>query len=165
MTTKHLTVPVTGMTCANCAATIERNLRKLPSAQNATVNLAAERASLEYDPAQLSLDDVIARIERAGYGIATGEAVLPIKRLSDSQDAARLEGVLRGSEGVLAATVNVTTEMATVRYVPTLVSQADLRRIVQGAGFEAVVIEGDAESLAGPWLRHAWAVLVRESGF
>ena len=147
MTTKHLTVPVTGMTCANCAATIERNLRKLPSAQNATVNLAAERASLEYDPAQLSLDDVIARIERAGYGIATGEAVLPIKRLSDSQDAARLEGVLRGSEGVLAATVNVTTEMATVRYVPTLVSQADLRRIVQGAGFEAVVIEGDAEDV------------------
>ncbi len=147
MTTKHLTVPVTGMTCANCAATIERNLRKLPSAQNATVNLAAERASLEYDPAQLSLDDVIARIERAGYGIATGEAVLPIKRLSDSQDAARLEGVLRGSEGVLGATVNITTEIATVRYVPTLVSQADLRRIVQGAGFEAVVIEGDVEDV------------------
>ncbi len=147
MTTKHLTVPVTGMTCANCAATIERNLRKLPSAQNASVNLAAERASLEYDPAQLSLDDVIARIERAGYGIATGEAVLPIKRLSDSQDAARLESVLRGSEGVLGATVNVTTEIATVRYVPTLVSQADLRRTIQGAGFEAVVIEGDAEDV------------------
>ncbi len=147
MTTRHLTVPVTGMTCANCAATIERNLRKLPSAQNANVNLAAERASLEYDPAQLSLDDVIARIERAGYGIATGEAVLPIKRLSDSQDAARLETALRGAEGVLSASVNVATEIATVRYVPTLVSQTDIRRVVQNAGFEAVVIEGDVEDV------------------
>ncbi len=147
MTTRHLTVPVTGMTCANCAATIERNLKKLPSAQNANVNLAAERASLEYDPAQLSLGDVIARIERAGYGIATGEAVLPIKRLSDSQDAARLEGALRGLEGVLAVTVNVATEIATVRYVPTLVGQADLRRAVSAAGFEAVIIEGDGEDV------------------
>ncbi len=147
MSTRHLTVPVTGMTCANCAATIERNLKKLPSAQNANVNLAAERASLEFDPAQLSLQDVIARIERAGYGVATGEAVLPIKRLSDSQDAARLETALRATEGVLAATVNVATEIATVRYVPTLIGQADLRRAVGAAGFEAVIIEGDGEDV------------------
>ncbi len=147
MSTRHLTVPVTGMTCANCAATIERNLKKLPSAQNANVNLAAERASLEFDPAQLSLQDVIARIERAGYGIATGEAVMPIKRLSDSQDAVRLETALRAVEGVLTATVNVATEIATIRYVPTLVGQADLRRAVSAAGFEAVVIEGDGEDV------------------
>ncbi len=147
MTTKHLTVPVTGMTCANCAATIERNLKKLPSAQNANVNLAAERASLEFDPAQLSLEDVIARIERAGYGVATGEAVLPIKRLSDSQDATRLEAALRSTEGVLAASVNIATEIATIRYVPTLIGQADLRRAVSAAGFEAVIIEGDGEDV------------------
>ncbi|HRF50978.1 MAG TPA: heavy metal translocating P-type ATPase, partial [Anaerolineales bacterium] len=147
MSSRHLTVPVTGMTCANCAATIERNLRKLPSAQNANVNLAAERASLEFDPSLLTLADVIARIERAGYGIATGEAVLPIKRLSDSQDAARLETALRGLEGVLSATVNIATEIATVNYIPTLVSQVDLRKAVSAAGFEAVVIEGEVEDV------------------
>ena len=46
MTTKQLTLPVTGMTCANCAATIERNLKKLPTAANVNVNLASERATL-----------------------------------------------------------------------------------------------------------------------
>lgn len=89
MTTKQITLPVTGMTCANCAATIERGLKRLPAVQNATVNLASERASLEFDPAQLSQAEIIARIQKSGYDVALGEAVLPIKRLSDDNDADR----------------------------------------------------------------------------
>src|SRR5512137_1792030 len=99
MTIKQMTLPVTGMTCANCAVTIERNLRKLPSVSNANVNLASERASLEFDPAALKLDDIVARIEKAGYGVAVGEAVLPIKRMNDSADALRLEKALGKLEG------------------------------------------------------------------
>ena len=145
MTTKPVTLPITGMTCANCAATIERNLKKLPTVQNASVNLASERATLEYDPAQLTQDQIIARIERAGYGVATTEVTLPLRRLSDSQDAQRLENVLRKLEGVLAASVNYAAEKAMVKYIPTLVSQGDLRRAISGAGFEAVVIENNGE--------------------
>ncbi|MCS6910879.1 MAG: heavy metal translocating P-type ATPase, partial [Anaerolineales bacterium] len=145
MPTRQLTLPITGMTCANCAATIERNLKKLPGAQNVNVNLASERATLEYDPATLALPEVIARIEKAGYGVAVGEAVLPIRRLSDDNDALRLEKVLAKLEGVQSASVSYATEKAVVRYIPTLVSQADLRRAIHAAGFEAVTVEGDAE--------------------
>src|SRR5258708_821438 len=123
MNTKQIILPLTGMTCANCAATIERNLRKLPTAANVNVNLASERATLEFDPAQLNRDQIIARIEKAGYGVAVGEAVLPIKRLSDDNDARRLEKVLSKLEGVLSASVAYATEKATIRYIPTLVSQ------------------------------------------
>ncbi|RIK43931.1 MAG: heavy metal translocating P-type ATPase [Chloroflexi bacterium] len=145
MTTKQITLPITGMTCANCAATIERNLKKLPTAQQVTVNLASERASLAFDPEQLTQEEIIARIERAGYHVAEGEAVLPIRRLSDESDAQRLEKALSRLEGVVSAQVNYAAEKATVRYIPTLVSQSDLRRTVAEAGFEAVVVEGDAE--------------------
>src|SRR5579859_2116028 len=145
MATKSVTLPITGMTCANCAATIERNLKKLPTVQNATVNLASERATLEYDPAQLSQDQIIARIERAGYGVATTEVTLPLRRLSDNQDAQRLENVLRRLEGVLTASVNYAAEKAMVKYIPTLVSQGDLRRAISVAGFEAVVLENNGE--------------------
>ncbi|MBI3177727.1 MAG: copper-translocating P-type ATPase, partial [Chloroflexi bacterium] len=145
MTTKQLTLPVTGMTCANCAATIERNLKKLPTAANVNVNLASERATLEFDPASLTQGDIIARIEKAGYGVAVGEAVLPIRRLADDNDARRLEKALAKLEGVLSATVSFATEKAAVRYVPTVVSQGELRQAVAGAGFEAVVAEGNVE--------------------
>ena len=145
MTTRQITLPVTGMTCANCAVTIERGLRKLPTVANANVNLASERASLEFDPATLKFDDIVARIVRAGYGVAQGEAVLPIRRMSDTNDAQRLEKALRKLEGVTAAQVNFTAEKAVVTYIPTLVSQADLRRAVSAAGLEVAQVTGSAE--------------------
>jgi len=147
MPTRQLTLPITGMTCANCAATIERNLKKLPTAQNVNVNLASERATLEFDPAQVTPAEVIARIEKAGYNVAVGEAVLPIRRLSDDTDAQRLERALSKLEGVQSASVSFASEKALIKYIPTLVSQADLRAAVKAAGFEAVVAEGNVEDV------------------
>ena len=69
-------------------------------------------------------------MERAGYGVAAGEADLLIRRMSDDNDARRLEKALRALEGVLDAQVSYATERARVRYIPTIVSQADLRRAV-----------------------------------
>ena len=143
--TKQLTLPITGMTCANCVATVERNLKKLEGVQSAVVNLSSERATVDFEPAKLQLTDVIARVNRAGYGVATGEADLVIKRLSDDNDARRLEKALSGLEGVLEAQVNYTTEKARVKYIPTIVTQAELRRAVAGVGFEAVELGGEAE--------------------
>jgi len=143
--TKQLTLPITGMTCANCVATVERNLKKLDGVQNAIVNLSSERATVDFDSAKLGLSEVIARVNRAGYGVATGEADLIIKRLSDDNDARRLEKVLAKLEGVLEAQVTFTTEKARVKYVPTIITQAELRRAVVSAGFEAMELGGEAE--------------------
>ncbi len=142
---KQLTLPITGMTCANCVATVERNLKKLDGVQGAVVNLSSERAMVEFDPVKLGLDDLVARVQRAGYGVATGEAELVIKRLSDDNDARRLEAALRKLEGVLDAQVTYTTEKARIRYVPTIISQAELRKAVAKAGFEALELGGEAE--------------------
>ncbi|HLA07128.1 MAG TPA: heavy metal translocating P-type ATPase, partial [Anaerolineales bacterium] len=111
----------------------------------AVVNLSSERAMVDFDSAKLGLRDMIARIQRAGYGVATGEANLVIKRLSDDNDARRLEKDLSNLEGVTEVQVGFATEKARVRYVPTLVSQAEIRRAIAKAGFEAVELGGDAE--------------------
>ena len=141
MATKTITLPITGMTCANCVSTVERNLKKLDGVQTAAVNLASERAAVEYDPAKLGQSALIARIERAGYGVALGEAVLPILRLGDEADARRLQKALAALEGVTAAEVNLAAEQARVTYIPTVVSQADLRRAVSAAGFETLRVD------------------------
>jgi P-type Cu+ transporter len=143
--TKQLTLPITGMTCANCVATVERNLKKLDGVQSAVVNLSSERATVDIEPDKLQLTDVIARVNRAGYGVATGEADLIIKRLSDDNDARRLEKALTGLEGVLDAKVTIANEKARVTYIPTIVTQAEIRRAVAAAGFEAVELGGEAE--------------------
>jgi len=143
--TKQLTLPITGMTCANCVATVERNLKKLDGVETAVVNLSSERATVDFDASKLVITDFIARVNRAGYGVATGEADLIIKRLSDDNDARRLEKALSSLEGVLEAQVTFTTEKARVKYIPTIVTQAELRRAVVSAGFEAIELGGEAE--------------------
>ncbi len=135
---KRVTLPVTGMTCANCVSTVERNLKKVGGVETANVNLSSERATIEFDPAFAQLGDLIGRVERAGYGIATGDADLIVHRMSDSNDAARLEKTLQQMEGVLEASVNFASEKALVRYIPTIVSQSELRRAITASGFETV---------------------------
>ena len=143
--TKQLTLPITGMTCANCVATVERGLKKQEGVQTAVVNLSSERATVTFDPAAAGLPDLVARVTRAGYGVATGEADLVIKRLADDNDARRLEKNLAKLEGVLEVTVSITTEHARVKYVPTVVSQAEIRAAISRSGFEAVEMGGEAE--------------------
>src|SRR5512134_3765213 len=126
-TTRRITLPITGMTCANCVATIERNLRKLDGVTAAEVSLASERASVEYDPNRVGQEGLIARVRRAGYDIALGEAVVPLTRLGDDSDARRLEKVLTALPGVVEATTNLASEQARARYIPTVVSQREIR--------------------------------------
>lgn len=152
--TKQLTLPITGMYCANCVSTLERNLKKVNGVQSAVVNLSSERAVVQFDPAQAGLDDMIARVERAGYGIAAGEADLAIRRLADDNDARRLEKALLKVEGVLEAQVSITTERARLKYVPTIVSQAEVRQAISKAGFEALELGGEAEDAEAKARRH-----------
>ncbi len=71
----RITLPVTGMTCANCATTVERTLRKkVPGVSRADVNLAAETVTVEYDAAAADLQDMAARVADAGYGLVLPRA-------------------------------------------------------------------------------------------
>ncbi|MEZ0395702.1 MAG: heavy metal translocating P-type ATPase [Anaerolineales bacterium] len=144
-TQKQLTLPITGMTCANCVATVERGLKKLPGVEAAVVNLSSERAAVTFDPAAVSLPDLIARVQKSGYGVATGEADLLIKRLADDNDARRLERALLKVEGVLEAQVSLVSGRARVRYVPTVATQAEIRAAVARSGFEAVEAGSEVE--------------------
>jgi Cu+-exporting ATPase len=135
------------MTCANCVAAVERNIKKLDGVSYTSVNLASERASVVYDPQKLDQNSILERVRRAGYDVALGEADLILQRLSDDNDVRRLEHALSGRDGVVEAQVNLATERARVRYIPTIVSQADLRGTIREAGFEAIEIEGEVEDV------------------
>ena len=147
--TKQLTLPITGMYCANCVSTIERNLKKVHGVRQAAVNLASERAIVEYDPDEARVEEMVARIQRAGYGVASGVLDIPLKRLADDNDARRLARALENTAGVLEIHASLPTESVRVKYVPTILSQADVRGAIFKAGFEPLEAAGEDEDVEG----------------
>ncbi len=147
--TKQVVLPVTGMTCANCVATIERNVKKLDGVQSAAVNLASERATVIYDPSLMGVEGIINRVRKAGYDVASGDAEISLKRMSDSADAARLEKVLLKTDGVMDAKVNLATEKVMVKYIPTILSQREIRDRINSAGFETIEATAGVEDVEG----------------
>ncbi len=142
---KQVILPITGMTCANCVATVERNLKKDKGVLAANVNLSSERATVEYNPEVSDLGKLIERVAKAGYGVATGEADLWIKHLDDDNDARRVEKSVQKIDGVLEASVSLSTEHARIKYIPTIISQNELRHAIKAAGFEVIETGGEAE--------------------
>ena len=152
MTTKQITIPITGMTCANCVSTIERVTKKMPGIESATVNLASERGTWNFDPATVTTHQIVDRIFDIGYGIASAEADFPLQGLHDDADARRVQEALSKLDGVLNVTVSFATEKAVVEYLPTMLGQGDLRRAIEAIGFKAIIAAGlsseDAEATA-----------------
>ena len=66
---ERIRLDVEGMTCASCAARIERKLNKLEGVE-ATVNYATDQAAITYDPDSVTIDDLVAAVEAAGYNAA-----------------------------------------------------------------------------------------------
>lgn len=143
---KTITVPVTGMSCSNCALTVETNVRKQPGVAEANVDFAGEKLTVAFDTAQLSEKDIIASVKQVGYGVATGKTELPITGMQDHTDALKLEKILVKQNGVLSARVAYGTERATLEYIPGMTSIAELAAVIRKAGFD-IVQAGETEEM------------------
>ncbi len=77
MSEKKITIAITGMTCANCSNTIERNLKKLKGMAQVNVNFAAEKASCQFDSTILKQTDIIKKIESVGFGVVSDKTEKP----------------------------------------------------------------------------------------
>lgn len=145
MTMKQVILPVRGMTCANCSLTIERNLKRLEGVQEATVNLATEKASVLYDPAVVREADFLALIRNIGYDVATARAELPVIGMTCANCALTIERALKRLDGVVEANVNLAGERASVEYLPGVVGLAAIQQAIRDAGYE-VLIPGQGET-------------------
>jgi len=83
---------VQGMTCAACVARVERTLKKLPGVHDATVNLATENATVEFEPNRISLDNIRSAVKNAGYEpivVDEGSPALMDGRLTEEESLSR----------------------------------------------------------------------------
>jgi Cu+-exporting ATPase len=145
-TKQQLTMPVLGMTCANCVATVERSAKKAEGVSEAVVNFGTEKATVTYDPARTSPQAIIDRIAGAGYDVPVATIELPITGMTCANCVNTVERTLNKKvPGILAATVNFATEKATVKYIPGAVSRAEMVAAIEQAGYGVVIADSDDE--------------------
>lgn len=145
MSTKQLTIPVTGMTCANCVKTITRQAKKVEGVAEAEVNFANEKLTFSYDPAVTTPQTVIQKIEQVGYGVITQNYELAVTGMTCTNCANNIQRKLRKMDGVLEADVSYANEKALVKVAAGAVSRADLIAAIQQVGYGVVEGETDEE--------------------
>ena len=143
---QQISMPVLGMTCANCVATVERNTKKVEGVSDAVVNFSTEKVTVTYDPARATPQDIVNRISRAGYEVPAVTLELPITGMTCANCANTVERTLNKKvPGILEANVNFATEKATVRYIPGVVTRADMVAAVERAGYGVVEVDSEEE--------------------
>lgn len=132
---ERVNLHITGMTCTTCAATIEKGLAEIPGVEKASLNFAAEKASIEYDPSKVNLARIKNTISQLGYGAALKKSIFPVAGMTCASCVARVEQALTSVPGVVSANVNLASEKTTVEYVEGT-DIADLRQAVENAGYK-----------------------------
>ena len=146
--TKTLTID--GMHCASCVASVEKSLKRLDGVADASVNLATETATINYDPNKTGFPDFKKAVEDTGYEVRNDQAVktLHIDGMHCASCVASVEKALKGIDGVEIATVNLATETAQVTYDTEKASFQDFVTAVDNVGYEVVTNEQPEEETA-----------------
>jgi Cu+-exporting ATPase len=137
----RLDLPITGMSCASCAAKIEKGLSNVEGVSKATVNFASEKATVVFHPSQTDLSHLIEKIKDLGYGAKMEKTVLPIQGMTCASCVNRVEKALSSLKGVVGVNVNFATERATVEYIPEELTIRDLKKAVQEAGYQVLEVK------------------------
>jgi len=132
-------MPVSGMHCAACAARIEKVVSGMDGVAEVSVNLADESMRLAFDPATLSLDDVVGRVADLGFTATPPKAEssleLAITGMHCAACSSRIERVTGALPGVTSAAVNLAAETGRFVFDPAVAAPRDIRRAIRDLGF------------------------------
>ena len=135
-------LPIIGMTCANCAAAVERNLKKVDGIGDVAVNLATERARVEYNPALVEEGDLVSRLQRAGYDTPVAEEVYLLGRGGMNSESDKIAAILEKEVGILQAAVNPSSGQLRVRFLPSMTDTVHIEERLRAAGHPGERVEG-----------------------
>ncbi|NLB51388.1 MAG: copper-translocating P-type ATPase [Syntrophomonadaceae bacterium] len=134
---------ISGMSCAACAARIEKGLNKLEGVESANVNLAMERATIQFDDEKIQPQQFEEMINKLGYHVVhekaeeDGQVNLKITGMTCAACSARIEKKLNSLKGVNSANVNLAAERASVAFDPQQVNTEDMINIINDLGYSA----------------------------
>jgi len=141
MTDEKIVLKINGMSCASCATTIEKSLKKVTGVVNANVNYASEKAIIEFAETQrVNKSDLVNAVKEAGYNVVgkTENVILSIGDMSCASCAQRIEKDLNKTDGIKKASVNFASEKAMVEYDSTSITIDDIEKVIINSGYKVI---------------------------
>ncbi|TET53558.1 MAG: heavy metal translocating P-type ATPase, partial [Actinobacteria bacterium] len=137
---EKITLPLKGMSCASCVIKVEDSLKSVEGVKSANVNLATEKATVEYETEKVKFDDLAKAVDSAGYMVSLEEETFDVEGMSCASCVKKVEDALLSVNGVEEASVNLATEKATVKYVPPLPLK-EMKKAVENVGYKLISIK------------------------
>lgn len=139
---------IEGMTCASCAQTVEKAAKKVRGVTQASVNLATEKLSIEYNEPTFSVENLQKAVDNSGYELIAQEGktqTFAIEGMTCASCAQTIEKAVGKLSGVDKASVNLATEKMQVSYNPSAISVSDVTGAVSNSGYAAVLETTDTQ--------------------
>ena len=143
---QRIDLPVRGMSCAGCAANIQKNLGALEGVDKANVNFATSMATVIFDPDVVKPVEFASRIREIGYDVGTVTAEIPIEGIVCASCVRKIETALLELRGVVKASVNLATGRARVEYLPAETHISELKRTIESSGYKVLEVPADVET-------------------
>ncbi|MEW6113967.1 MAG: copper ion binding protein, partial [Thermodesulfobacteriota bacterium] len=151
------TFHIQGMSCASCVRRVEKGLADLKGVTSASVNLATEKATVEYDPETITPDTLYRRVEEIGYHAkplgqpAPGveKAIISVGGMTCASCVRRVEQALKKIDGVQDASVNLASSRATVVYRLGIAILPAVKKALDDSGYDFLgqIREGIADPI------------------
>jgi Cu+-exporting ATPase len=158
-TKERIDLPITGMTCAACASRIERVLSKQPGVDACSVNFATAKATVNYNPEQTNVANLIQKVKDVGYDtirMAQIEFVVE-DSVRPSGSGVQFENHLSELRGVTKVNFNLATMTVAVEYLPDSTDTKQIRKAIEDFGYRVSEVSGTGET-AESSLEHAHAL-------
>lgn len=137
---REMKLPVSGMSCASCAAAIENKLKNVPGVARVIVNLSIESANLHLSNSNINTQSLVDAVRQAGYDVPTENMTLAIGGMTCASCIAHVEGALADISGVISSSVNLASEQANVTYIPGMADFDDFKKAVTETGYQVLDI-------------------------
>jgi Cu+-exporting ATPase len=141
---EKLDIPIIGIHCSSCIPTIESEIKKLPGINFAKVNIATEKARIEFNRKDVNAEKIISAIKKAGYKTGQSSLSIGIVDMHCASCVTKIENELESLPGVLSASVDLATGKAFIKYLPNLINVKEIKNTIEKLGYKTVESAGES---------------------
>ena len=133
---KSIILKVKGMQCSSCSRAIETSLNSSNGVYSAAANATTGNVSVTYDPAAITVKEIVSAIEKAGFSVALSAVTYTVKGMTCASCVASIEKSLNAIEGIYSVNVNLGTSKVSVSFDEDRVAPKKIIETIESAGFE-----------------------------